>query len=608
MRPSLFADLMTPKLCAFDIETRGRNPEFEAGAIFSDTASGYYTSADAMVTAMREHARQGYTFVAHHAEYDVTVLLWGQGEDVSINYSNNLYSTASWRYGAGRRTRPVWDSMRLCGGLSLSELGDSIGIPKYPMPKRLVDPDDWRQDWVCDSHGVPGCVECYVVRDAEIVWSYCNAMRRWLHAYGLSLTNSLPRSAIEMWRALDPGEQRRVPSTLIRSLARSAYHGGRCEVFQYGHVGRVYTADIRMFYGSLLRTIRLPDTYDMSYSEAVRLADIEETHDGIIDATVAIASQHIPPLPVAYHERVYYPIGTCRGSWPISELRAALPYGVQVLRVHRATWGACTMAPFQTTASVLIELRESLRRRGDAREVVAKSMLNAIPGRLAMRDESERITYRRWNKRTTQEDANGCELESQNGSLYLAKRSTLRRPSRYTNIVWAAILLGRARALLNQYLQVAGEDVLYCDTDSVHSLSPLPITGDMPGMLRDTGVFDTGVYLGSKFYSLETDHGQHEARAKGIPRKHAREFIKSGHVAYQTALGVVDGILRGVKPCVWVDVDRAARFAPGTRTILEPGILDGSAQRSATAPVVMSVDDADLQVTDSRSMIDIWKH
>lgn len=597
---------MPLKLCAFDIETRGNVPEFVCGSVFSDATVGYYESADAMIAAMREHARQGYTFVAHHAEYDTAVLLWENGEDVSINYHNNTYSTASWRYGSGSRTRPIWDSMRLCGGLSLADLGQSIGLPKYTMPKRLVDPDDIRQDWVCARHVVPGCIECYVTRDAEIVWAYCNAMREWLEPYGLTLTNSLPRSAIELWRTLDPGQQRALHQPHIKALARAAYHGGRCEVFQYGHVGRVYTADIRSFYGSILRSIAVPDTGRLSYSETVSLADISATADGAVDATVTIRAQHVPPLPVAYHNRVYYPIGTCRGAWPISELRAALPYGVTVLKVHRAAWGECTMTPFQTTAGALIELRESLRKKGDAREVVAKFMLNAIPGRLGMRDESERLIYRRWRKGMSREDANGCELESQGNALYLAKRTSLRRPSRYANVLWAAIILGRARAILFQHLRMAGQSLLYCDTDSLHSLSPIPIEGELPGMLRDTGVYDTGIYLGSKFYSLETDDGKQEARAKGIPRKHAQEFVKSGRVAYQTALGVVDGILRGVKPCVWVDVDRAARFAPGTRTILEPAVLDGTAQRSATAPVAMTVDDADLQITDSRSMIDAW--
>lgn len=598
---------MTLKLCAFDVETRGRNPEFVCGAVFSDECSFYYQSADLMIQTMREHARKGYTFVAHNAEYDIVTLLWAHGEDVSINYANGSYSTATWRYSGGTKSRPIWDSVRLSAGLPLAEIGQSIGLPKLPTPRRLLDPDDVRQDWVCDRHGMPGCVECYVTRDAEIVWSYCNAMREWLGAYGLEPTSSLARSAIELWRKLDPDQSQTISSQYVQKLARKSYHGGRCEVFQYGHVGRVYTADIRSFYGSLLRSIQLPDIEQLSYNRNVLVQHFPKDGDGCIEATVRIPEQHCPPLPITYHDKVYYPIGTCRGAWPISELRAAVAAGVEIVKIHQMAWTDQMVKPFYWTASVLLELRESLRSMGDARELMAKFMLNAIPGRLAMREESERIIYRRWRKGMKTDELRGCDLESAGDALYLAQRYELHKPSRYANVLWAAIILGSARTRLYQYLRMAGEALLYCDTDSVHSLRPLPIECDMPGMLRDTGVYDRGIYLGSKFYSLEMFDGKVETRAKGIPRQHAEEFIRHGHVAYQTQFGVVNGILRGTGPCVWVDAESTARFAPGTRTILEPAVLTGGTSRSSTAPIVMQMQGTYLHSMGSQSMIDTWK-
>lgn len=594
---------MACKLCAFDIETVGRNPEFQVGAIFSDETSGYYTDPKAMIEAMRAHARKGYTFLAHHAEYDSAVLLWGQGEDVSLSYANNLFSTGRWRYGTGRRTAPIWDSMRLCAGLSLEMLGESIGIPKYRTPKRLIDPDDIRQDWVCGIHGRPGCIECYVTRDAEIVWSYCNALREWLEAYGLTLHNSLSRSAMDLWRLLDPGLQQSLRSKELLSLARMAYHGGRCEVFEYGNVDRVYTADIRTCYGAILREAWLPSMGTLRYSDKVSSCELPEGSDGAVEATVTIDDQHIPPLPVAYHDRIFYPVGTVTGAWPISELRAALPYGVTIKRIHRMVWTDDLFQPFNTTAGTLLELREGLRHQNDARELVAKHMLNAIPGRLGMRDVSERSTFRRWQAGMRASDMDGADIESEGNTLYLVTKHTLTRPSKSSNVLWAAIILGKARVQLNTYLRTAGQSLLYCDTDSVHSRDPLPVVGDLPGMLRDTGVYDTGIYLGAKFYSLDTFEGKQDARAKGIPRVKAAEFVKNRHVAYQSALGVADGVLRGVKPCVWVDVDRVARYAPGTRTILDPGVLSGQATHSATAPVVFASLDDTLTSMETRSMI-----
>lgn len=599
---------MAVKLCAFDIETVGRVPEFTAGAVFSDELSGYYTDPHTMIEAMRVHARRGYTFVAHHAEYDSTVLLWGQGQDVSLSYANSLFSGGRWRYGVGRRTAPIWDSMRLCAGLSLRELGESIGLPKYPAPRKLLDPTDIRQDWVCDDHARPGCIECYVTRDAEIVWSYCNALREWLESYGLALHNSLSRSAMDIWRLLDPGRQQSLRSREVRSLARMAIHGGRNEVFQYGNFGRIYTHDIRACYGAILRGAWLPSMGHLRYSDSVPVRELPEGSDGVVEATVTIDNQSAPPLPVAYHDRVYYPVGEATGAWPISELRASLRHGVAIKRIHRMAWTDELVQPFAVTASALLELREGLRHQGDARELVAKYMLNAIPGRLGMRDISERSTYRRWQSGMRASDMDGADIESEGSSLYLVTKHTLTRPAKSANALWAAIILGMGRTRLNTYLRMSGTDLVYCDTDSVHSLSPLPTEGDFPGALRDAGVYDKGIYLGSKFYSLETFDGKQDARAKGVPRTKAVEFIKNRHVAYQTALGVADGILRGVKPCVWVDVDRVARYAPGTRTILEPDVLTGQAVRSGTSPVVFASAEDTLTSMDTRSMIDEWKH
>lgn len=582
------------KLCAFDVETRGKSPEFVCGSIFSDEAVEYHTNPSEMIERLRWHARKSYKLIAHHAEYDIGTLLWPAGEDVSIRYANNQYTTASWRYGDSRRTCTIWDNMRLCAGLSLKELGDAIGCPKMDTPRRLLDPTDIRKDWYCETHRVAGCIECYCVRDAEIVWSYANALSEWLGSYGLSLHYSLARSAIDLWQLLDPGMSQVISSARIRSLARQAYHGGRCEVFQYGNVGRVYTGDFRSFYGSILRQVELPSIPRLRYDSGEMGILVDDSTDGVISATVHCDSQHVPPLPARYHERTYYPVGRFNGVWSLRELRNALDHGVTVEHIDEMYWTDQLITPFIMTANVLIERRESLRNQHDAREIACKYMLNAIPGRLGMREETELVSYRRWRHGHDSESFDGAELERVGRDLFLARRHSLSKPGRTSNVMWAASINSEGRIRLYDKLLQAGGDVLYCDTDSVHSHAPLDIEGDVSGMFRDTGVYDSGIYLGSKFYSLETDDGKTDSRAKGIPRAYAREFIKNRHIAYQTAFGVVDGILRGVSPCVWVDTERVAAYAPGTRTIVTPEVLDGRARQSDTVPVVFGSVGSDL--------------
>lgn len=574
------------KICAFDVETRGRVPEFVSMSIVSDHTQEWTNDPDRALSLLRQHARQRYTLVAHKAEYEVSAFLWSQGEDVRIDYTNGSYSCAYWRYGVGRRVVPIWCSLKLGAGLPLAELGRAIGIEKYPIPKRLLDPNDVRQDWMCTTHDRPGCVECYNLRDSEIVWGYMNMLREWLSGYGVPLKRSLPAIAMELWKLWNPGEQQTPRSQRIREIGRLAYHGGRCEVFKYGSAVMVNTFDIRRFYGSLLLDVQVPDIGSLEWVENAKLSWEQAEWEGAIDATVRIEPQYCPPLPVVSEGRTWFPVGTCRGVWPLSELRASLVHGVEVKAIHRACIGRTTVSPFHRTSAVLLELGETWRRQGDPRELLVKFILNAVIGRLGLRDVSERVSYRRWRKGMTKDDTNGREVESSDGAVYLATRFQLTKPAPLANALWAASITGLGRTRLYEYLIRAASSLLYCDTDGVHCVRQLDTGSDAPGALRDTGAFDKGLYLAPKMYRLEKWDGTTETRVKGVPRRNAEAFIKSGSTTYQTSIGVVEAISKGISPATWVDVERTGHYAPGTRSVLDPSAIDQPDRQSDTAPVV----------------------
>ena len=580
------------KLCAFDIETRGKVPEFISGALVSDVDQFFTENATEFVDQLRIHARKGYTLVAHNAEYDVSVLLWGQGEDVRMDYTNGSYTAAYWKYGTGPRRAAIWDSFRLAAGLPLQALGTAIGIPKFSTPRRLLDPDDVRQDWVCEAHGEIGCLTCYNTRDAEIVWGYMNMLREWLGGYGVPLKKSLPGIAMELWQLWNPNKQQTVRSRQLKALGRACYHGGRCEVFRYGSCVLPNTYDIRRYYGSLLLNARLPEISSLRYIDNHDLSILEDDNEGVIDVTVRIESQHIPPLPVVSEGRTWFPVGECRGVWPLSELRSSLVYGVEPRTIHHAAYTSRVVYPFHQTAAVLLELGETWRRQKDPREVIAKFILNAMIGRLGLRDVSERVSCRRWRKGMTQDDLNGNDIESADGAVYLARRFNLDKPAAGSNALWAGCITGMGRQRLYSHLMEAGNTALYCDTDSVHAMRQLQTGSDTPGELVSTGTYDKGLYLGPKMYRLEAYDGSTEVRAKGIPRANAAEFLRDGTTSYQTSFGVIEAIAKGLSPSTWVDVSRTGHYAPGTRTILDPSAIGQPDRSSETAPPVFTVQGA----------------
>lgn len=577
------------KIAAFDIETRGSNPEFLCGAIVSDETTDWFDDPQAMLNAMRLLARKGYTFLAHNAEYDASILFWKQGEDFAIRYLNGAYSCGWWRYGKGKKTAAIWDSFRLAAGMSLQELGASIGIEKYAIPHKLRDSEDLRQDWMCPTHERPGCIQCYNERDAEIVWGYINMLREWLSHWQIDLKRSLPSMAVAMWQSLDPNMQQSPKSRLVRDLARKAYHSGRCEVFRYGSVGPVFTHDIRSHYGYILSDISLPDIGSLRVLGGSAGNKLPQDGEGIVEADVWIEPQGAPPLPVAFGGRTYFPVGYVSGAWPLSELRDACRRGVDVRRVQAAIVTPNTTRPFANTALGMLELREDLRRRDDPRAILPKFILNSLIGRLGLREEHEIVTYRRWHAKMSMEYANGAELESAGGALYLAKRHTFARPSPTGNIVWASCITGAGRIRLNRHIQESGDGIVYCDTDSIHCLSPLIVGTDGPGQLVSTGSWDESLYLGPKLYQLQAYTGESEVRAKGIPRKMAADFIANGRTNYQTSLHVIEAISKGVEPSTWVDVERIGRGSLAGRTMLNPTVLRTTDSYSLTTPVVFEL-------------------
>lgn len=574
------------KICAIDVETVGALREWHSGALWSDETTLYTTSRNEFLSALRSHARQRFTFFAHNAEFDGTAAFWDGGEDFRIHYVNDVYDCGYWRFGTADRNAQLRDTVKLSAGMSLAMLGDAIGLPKYATPSALLGEDDWRPSWMCDAHDRRECVECYNLRDAEIVWSFVNALREWCEANGIQLRKSLPGMAMELWRQWDGDVHQHVPSREIRDLARKSHHGGRCEVFKYGVVPWVHTHDIRSHYGWLLATMELPDCTTLTHSrQRVEFDDIANAV-GIVDATVDVEQQHIPPLPVVHEDKVYFPVGRFRGQWTIPELANAIDHGASIVCVHEAAWTHKIVKPFQMTASALLDLRERALQHGDNRQLIYKLLLNSIVGRLAMRETQVRRIYRRWKPGMTADQLRGYELESSANAVYACREIGQQIHSKSSNVLWAASITAAGRVKLYHHMRQADTSLVYVDTDSVHSTSAVATGPDMPGQLVSKGEWDRGVYVGPKLYHLSSEDGRRETRAKGIPASAAEAYINDGRTTYQRSLSVREAIAHGLPAGTWIDTSRELGYAIGARTVHDFAAVSERDGYSPTSPVV----------------------
>ncbi len=573
------------KVCAFDVETEGLEGKFVSGATFSDRGGLVTEDLGVLIADLKTHAARGYQLMAHNAEYDLCHALWAAREDVTLHYYNRVFHRARWRCGPGKKSTEVWDTLHWAGGLSLKDLGKVFGLPKWDLPQRLqgIDPDRFR--WVCDQHQVGECVPCYNLRDAEITYRFASSFVAFMEQYGLTPARTLGANAVRLWQHFDPGKGQALKSRLILDLARTAYHGGRCEVFRPGAHALVYTYDIRSQHGALMRDVRMPDCRTLTYVERPSTTRWQEA-EGVVEATVFVPQQHLPVLPVeASDGQVYFGVGTLRGCWVIAELRAAVQRGAVVQQVHRVAYTTCTVDAFPMFSRGLLALRAQLEEAQDPREFIIKRLLNALPGRLGVRADQTMQRYERITRPLIREDLRRRQVAWVGEQGYLIGESRVKMRSQVSNVLWAATISAYGRLQLLAQMEQAGESLIYCDADSVFSSLPMVTGGKEPGALRDTGYYTSGRFWGPKLYRLEREGQGELAVARGVPKQLALEFLAQGHVSFPATYSLWSAIEAGKPPASWYTLSRTLPLLPTRRVVLDPKALLASQGCSATVPV-----------------------
>jgi len=132
----------------------------------------------------------------------------------------------------------------------------------------------------------------------------------------------------------------------------------------------------------------------------------------------------------------------------------------------------------------------------------------------------------------------------------------------HANVIWAAYVTAYARLHLLSLLRQAG-DVFYCDTDSVFTHAVLPTGGDL-GQLKEEGTYDDVMFYGNKLYVLDG-----RAKAKGVRREVARDFLRTGQATFRKPVRFRESRRLGAQPNVWYHVTKQLRSEYTKRIIRE---------------------------------------
>ena len=409
---------------------------------------------------------------------------------------------------------------------TVAEMGAEIGLPKLQKNFTSVE---------------------YCRRDTEIVWRFVRAMLDRYDRLGLTLKNTLPSMALQLWRRFYPREMPELPAH-VQAFAREAYYGGRVEVYRQGWVPsgtRHY--DVNSLFPSVMARERFPDCRGW---RGVRSPDWRL--EGVAEVTVTIPSGgRFPPLPVRADEEIVFPTGRVRGAWVYPELRRAMRDGAVIEEVHAAVECPRTERPFGGYVRYCYGRRRRAASRIDDR--FWKLFLNSTYGKFGQQE--------------------GLEVIVNDRSMTLRTN-----PPKHLCVMWAAYVTAYARLRLLALLRGC-RTVYYTDTDSLFTPDVLPVSTRL-GALKLVGV--TRRSRGTGFFGNKTYIWNGRAKAKGVPAcgvpEHARgcsctamAFIEAGRAIFRRPARLRESRRTFAEANVWYEVEKRRDASYTKRRVLPSG-------------------------------------
>lgn len=576
------------KWCAIDAEGDVGNAGLIGVAFYADGVGDYYTDHKLIEAAIHSYAEAGYTFIAHNAEYDLSVIFWQLKIPMKAVYFSGRFNRGEWRYDKRKAMCQLWDTLSLSGGLSLYHLGKAIDVPKYPTPQRLKGVDPNRYAWTCERHQRGECEECYAIRDAEICWLFMTQLTTLLSSWGVEPHRRLAGLASHVWRALDHPEPIGIKNEPIRRLARASYHGGRTETFKLGTVGPCYSADVTSMYPAMMQNTLYPDPEHMIY---VTDPSSNEClgYEGCADVEVTVPDTlYCPPLPHIVRGMLHYPVGRWRGSYTHYELRHALDCGAQIHHIYASAYSPIALSPFTQFVGALWQMREVFKKTGDPRHLFAKLLMNNLYGYLGMRDDLTRtdISMAEAGKKLSEQPKSWWYTEG--GELFLTYERPQPKRNNWTNVLWAAQTTAAARVHLHRHMVAAGSSLIYCDTDSIFSMQPISGTGEGLGELADDGMFQEIIVAAPKLYALCDSGGTWHAKAKGVSRTVALKFLRDGVATFNAPIKPLSQGRRKIAAGTWVPITRHQQYSLARRQPLDASAVASEDRWTDTRPLVVA--------------------
>jgi len=347
----------------------------------------------------------------------------------------------------------------------------------------------------------------------EYLKADCLSLYEIIHTYkqlpfikdvGIKLTRS--SVGLAAWRTTLKNPIR-TTSNNIQQFCRSAYAGGRCEIFRQLFVsGR--RVDVNSLYPSML--LKPLPTEHIGPSSTV-------DDFGFHDVTVEVPDCYLPVL-WTKTPKLIFPTGIFRGTFFSEELKLAIANGARVITHHRGEAFTSSNDLFSEFISTAYQMR--LDNPGaNPLNILAKDLMNHTYGKFAEREEKKSmIKVDQLNPDSWPKEFEMFHSEKMFRSTGLIEIEKWKRSAHMLVHLSAAVTAyGRIHMAENIYLPNQ-DNIAYTDTDS-GDISGKIATGAGLGQLKDEFNIKNAFYLLPKGYWIETEEGKIIKKLKGFSKK-----------------------------------------------------------------------------------------
>jgi len=502
------------KIFGFDIETYDNNKKFYCASIYGGTPRTNQTffSKDELIEHFKLKRFGNSIVVASNLSFDFFGTLFKK-EDI-FNFKllfqgSNLIWARTYlkggkffkKYSKNREKVVFLDTLNYAK-MSVEQLGKLSGCRKLETPSfigRKPQNKAEKEEMVK-----------YNMQDAKVSKKGLEFLYDAFYKMGSSQRTTIASTSMSIFKNKYLNDEYFRQPVWILDKILEGYYGGRTEAFSRGRIKDYYYYDINSLYPSVMRDYNYPNPNTCRWNRK-NTTDYIHQFDGMSKVTLSVypdSNSFVPYMPFRGESKLIFPVGKFTGWYTHFEIRKAIDYGYNILKVHETFYYKENCSPFKGFVDDLYSLRKKLKAENNKMEYVVKIVMNSLYGKFAQgfRNKDNLIPFDH-----TLEELNKLDHFEVMGDFIRVKKE-FQSPANFCIPIWASHVTAYARDRLYNYLKIS--DPVYCDTDSIITKKKFPESNEL-GMLKLEHYIEDGIIVKPKMYAIKNQL----AKVKGVAKK-----------------------------------------------------------------------------------------